>query len=454
MMRTPSNRTEMRRSFGSHIALALALLLLHTACDVGELLQVETPGKVPEEALDNPQLAQTLTNGVITDVECGWDSYVGAAAIHSDQFIQSSGNLTMRLWASRGITAEDANFAQGACQDWGYGLYTPLQTARYQAESVFLRLEQFPDAVVPTKTLLQATVRAFGAYALVAMGEGFCEISLSDVQTGEPGPVFTRRAVLEQAEQRFTEAIELGTLAASQDIVNMALGGRARVRLDLENFRGAIDDASGVPAAYTRLATRDATDPRRYNHHYEWVNGPGWRHASVAPNFRGLTWKGVADPRVRATDGGRNGFDFVTPWWFHQKVTGRETPNRLTSPQERQLIIAEASARLGDLATALSIVNDLHRTANIPAVEDSDAPTQDDVIRLVLEERNRELYAEGGHRLNDMLRFRDTKFNIPFRGEPGSIHPNGVDQSGNAYGTTTCFPLPTVERSGNPKIPK
>ena len=451
MIHSPSNRIR-GRWFGRRTLITL--LLLNTACDTGSLLDVETPGKVPEEALDNPTLARTLANSVITDVECAWDSYVGAAAVHSDQFIQASGNLTMRLWANRGIIAEDANFAQGTCQDWGYGLYTPLQTARYQAESIFTRLQGFPDAVVTNKTLLMATVRAFGAYSLVAMGEGFCETTLADLATGEPGPLITRKQALEQAEIRFSEAITLATQAANQDILNMALGGRARVRLNLENFRGAIEDASKVPATYTKLATREGSDPRRYNHHHEWVNGPGWRHASVAPNFRALTYKGVADPRVRATNSGRNGFDFVTPWWFHQKTTDRATPNRLTSPQERQLIIAEASARLGDLATARRIINELHAAVNLPSVTDADAPTQDDVIRLVLEERNRELYAEGAHRLNDMLRFRGTRFNIPFRGEPGSIHPNGIDQSGNAYGSTTCFPLPTVEKSGNPNIKK
>ncbi len=35
----------------------------------------------------------------------------------------------------------------------------------------------------------------------------------------------------------------------------------------------------------------------------------------------------------------------------------------------------------------------------------------------------------------------------------GSVHPNGVDQTGDVYGTTTCFPLPTVEREGNPNVP-
>lgn len=445
-MQTPRSERSGSRLMRRSLSLILPVVLLTSACDMQELLEVETPGKVPEESLDNPALARLLTNSVITDFECAWDGYVGAAAIHSDQFIQSSGNLTMRLWANRGVTAEDANFAQGACQDWGYGLYTPLQTARYQADNVFTRLESFTDAEVTNRTTLMATVRAFGAWSLIAFGEGFCEVAL------DGGPLMTPRQVLELAEQRFSEAITLASSANNADILNMARSGRARVRLDLENFQGAIDDASAVPATYTKLGTRDASDPRRYNHHFEWVNGAGWRHASVAPNFRALTWKGTPDPRVRATDSGRNGFDFVTPWWFHHKVTDRATPNRLTSPQERQLIIAEAAAQMGDLDRARQILDALHQAVNLPGVQAADAPTQDDVIRLVLEERNRELYAEGGARLNDMLRYRDTSFRIPFRGEPGSIHPNGVDQFGQSYGPTTCFPLPTVERNGNPNL--
>lgn len=63
----------------------------------------------------------------------------------------------------------------------------------------------------------------------------------------------------------------------------------------------------------------------------------------------------------------------------------------------------------------------------------------------VIEERNRELFAEGGQRMNDHLRF-----NIPFKGEPGSAYPNGIDHIGQAFGSTTCFALPSVERAGRP----
>ena len=91
-----------------------------------------------------------------------------------------------------------------------------------------------------------------------------------------------------------------------------------------------------------------------------------------------------------------------------------------------------------------------HERADLPAWTGS--TDADEVIAHVLEERKRELFVEGGHRLNEMLRWRGTEFEIPFLGEPGSIHPDGVDQNGAEYGPTTCFLLPDVEQDGNPNI--
>ena len=57
----------------------------------------------------------------------------------------------------------------------------------------------------------------------------------------------------------------------------------------------------------------------------------------------------------------------------------------------------------------------------------ADIPTQADVIRHVIEERRREFFVEGGHRLRDHLRWRGTEFDIPFLGEPrfGPSGPRG-----------------------------
>ncbi len=72
----------------------------------------------------------------------------------------------------------------------------------------------------------------------------------------------------------------------------------------------------------------------------------------------------------------------------------------------------------------------------------------------MIEERRREFFSEGAHRLRDHLRWRGTEFEIPFLGEPGSIHPDGrlLDPETGAplreYEDATCFPVPTVEGIG------
>ena len=112
------------------------------------------------------------------------------------------------------------------------------------------------------------------------------------------------------------------------------------------------------------------------------------------------------------------------------------------------MIIAEASALTNDLSRAIGILDDFHTAAGIPPVDAADLPTQNDVIRHVIEERRREFFVEGGHRQRDHLRWRGTEFNVPYLGEPGSDHPNGIDHQGQIYGSTTCFLVAQNEQVG------
>lgn len=447
------------------VLVAAAVL---TGCS--NILDVDLPGRVPEESLDDPTLAQVLVNGVIADVECAWNTYSAAASHQSDEWIPSSGNLNMRNWGQRKIRADDAFLGKGTC-DNNYGLYTPLQTARYQVQDVYQRLNGFDAATVPNKTRYQATVRAYGGFALIALGEGFCEVTI------DGGPLMTKAEVMAVAEQWFTEAIDLAGQVGDADLQNMSRVGRARARLDVGNWAGVIADASAVPVGYVKNATRDTNRQRRWNYLFEYLvstAGGFNRHGSVSPAFRNLTVDTLAargshtqkagkpDPRLRTFTIGsppQNGFDFVTPHYTIDKYTSRASPLPLATHKEAQLYIAEAEAQQGNLAAALAIINARHALAvdtngvGLPPWAAGATATQTEVIRHVLDERARELFAEGGHRLNDMLRYRGTAFNIPFKGEPGSVHPNGVDQTGDVYGTTTCFPLPAVERDGNPNVP-
>lgn len=431
-------------------ALFAASSLVLSGCSLDEILKVHVPGKVLEEALDNASLADVLTTGVVAEVECSWNQYVAGSAHHSDEYVPTSGNLTMRNWGQRKIYASDAGYSQGTCGGWGYPMFTPLHTARFQAEDVSRRLSEFPAEDVANLPALQATAATWGAFPLVAMGEGFCSMAI------DGGAEMTPAQVQAEAEQRFGNAISLAQAAGDETLTMQGQLGRARVRIAKGDFAGALADAGNIPDGFIVNVTRDAAESRRYNYYFERLNAPtGFRaHGSVADNYQDLTigadgmptdGDGVPDTRVNVKTDGTQAADFATVLYYHDKYNSRSDPLPLVHWHEARMYEAEAMAMQGDVDGALGKINGLREAAGLPTVTASVGAGE--IMDLVKEERRRQLFVLGGHRLHDMLRF-----NIPFLGDPGSIHPNGLDQTGAEYGNLTCFQLPEVERKGNENI--
>lgn len=454
-------RMQPRSSGRPRRVAARPLILFLAAAGVsacGDILSVETPGQVAAGDLDPPTVAALMVTSAISDFECAWTQYAAGAATHSDEYIATSGNLALRDWGMRRMRADDPTFAQGTCGGAVFPAYTPLHTARFMANDVYRRLQSPEWSGVSDLTSRMATMRAYGGYAVLALGEGFCEMTVPE-EEGTPGPLRTRDQVMQLAESYFSEAMTLAQQANNADILNMARVGRARARLNLGDFAGVIGDASGVPAAYVKSASRDATATRRVNYYFERNNAPtGFRqNAGVADHYRNLTiapdgtptqGNGVPDPRVDVFTTGGLGTDGVTIHWRSAKYPSQSAAVPIASGREARLLRAEAAARSGSPQAAVDLVNERRTELGLPTVQ----YTGQDLMPLILEERRRELFLEGGHRFNDMLRFRDTQYRIPFLGEPGSIHPNGVDPFGREYGSITCWPLPDVERAGNPRV--
>lgn len=431
-------------------ALFAASFLLLSGCSLDEILEVHVPGKVLEEDLSRSSLANVLATGVIAEVECSWNQYVAGSAHHSDEYVPTSGNLTMRNWGQRKIYASDAGYAQGTCGGWGYPMFTPLHTARFQSEDVASRLAEFPAEDVPNVAALQASVAVWGAFPLVAMGEGFCSMAL------DGGPELTPAQVQAEAEQRFATAISLAQGTGDATLTMQGQLGRARVRIAMGDYAGALADAGQIPDGFIVNVTRDDAESRRYNYYFERLNAPtGFRaHGSVADNYQNLTigpdgmptdGDGAPDTRVNVKTDGTQAADFATILYYHDKYNTRSDPLPLVHWHEARMYEAEALAIQGDVDGALAKLNGLREAAMLPAVTASVGAGE--IMDLVKEERRRQLFVLGGHRLHDMLRF-----NIPFLGDPGSIHPNGLDQTGAEYGNLTCFQLPEVERKGNENI--
>jgi hypothetical protein len=284
-------------------------------------------------------------------------------------------------------------------------------------------LEGWTDTQVTARINLLATAYAYAGYSLALLGEGFCEMAI------DVGPLMTRAQVLALAEQRFTTAITHATAANNASILNMALVGRARVRLDQGKGALAAADAALVPSGFRKDATYSSVNERRKN--TVWTRNQRDLYTSVTASFRGLTFGGVADPRVPVTNANRRGNDGLTPLWYEMKYTADNSPIPIATYAEAQLIIAEVQGG----QAAVDAINRVHTAVGLPAFSSTDPAA---IAAQVREERRRQFFADG-HRINDLLRF-----NLPF--------PSGSTLAGIPYGNVTCIPLPEAERSNNPNL--
>ncbi len=401
----------------SRLMIPAAFVATLGAC--GSLLDVEFPGRIPSEQIGDPGLAAVLTRSVIGDFECAYSNYMSGSSVHSDEYETANSNVPLANWGERTIDADQDDYVIGACEG-NFGMQRTLHTARFQSEDIYNRLNGWTDAQVAGRAGLMATVRTYGGYSYLLMGEGFCEVAF------DGGPRQSKTAALTIAETKLGEAITLATTAANQDILNLARVGLARVKLDLKKYSEAATAAQLVPAGYNKNVDRGAESPRRWNKLWRLADQTG--AYTVATAYRTMN-----DPRVLVADAGRGSFNAEVRLWRTTKYTGLNSPMRLASYIEAQLILAEALAEQGQVANAMTILNTRRAAVSLPPLV---ANTPAEAVAHVIAERQKELSFEGGHRLNDLLRK-----NIAWK-----VGANPF--TNRAYGPTTCWPHPTKEING------
>jgi hypothetical protein len=402
--------------------LALSLVVGLPACD--GLLDVSNPGSVEASDLENPALAVTILNSALGRFECAYVNHIISAAMMSRELINSSNWAPIGPFARRTEGLEDST---GSCPDGrtsnAMGSYTPLQQARYLAEDGTRLIDSFPDETVQGKTNMLAQLAAYGGYATQILGEGWCVMSF------DQGPVLTRQQVFERAEERFSSAITLAQQAGNNDLQLMATLGRARARLNQGNLAGAAADAEQIPEGFVWNANYTTVTGMRENRIYNFHNL--LRYVTVDYfNYRDLEIDGVPDHRVPVRNTGQLGQSGGIPMWAQEKYPSASAPIPIASWAEAQLIIAEARPE-----ETTAAINRLRSAQDLPAY----VPSANGRIADVLEERRRQLFLEGGHRYNDMLRHE-----IPF--------PTGLDHQDRQLGVFTCLPLPESEWQNNPNI--
>jgi hypothetical protein len=425
---TSGNRAGFRRGARWLLATTLLSVLVSGGCNTDRLLKVTAPSSLPADRLESPEYAALLVNGAVADFECAYASFITVEGIIGDELADSQ--LGAAGWP---YDRRDANTQPGgaygvnSCEsNQTPGLYRPLSTARWSADNILAKLDAWTDAEVAKRDSLIATAALYAGFSYTALGMAMCSAAI------DGGPELTEMQLFALAEERFTTAISAGGTASVPAIANAARLGRARVRLYQGNTAGAKEDAQAVPADFDFDATYSSDNNRRYNRVY--ASNIRFGFYTVEPQSRGLTTGGVEDPRTLSINSGNRGAD-GTIVWYQQKYTDFGTPVPMARYAEAQLIIAEVDGG----QTAVNIINALRDKWGLPHFESSDPQA---IRQAVIDERRRELWLEG-MRLYDVQRF-----NLPLNPPPGTPFPD----KGGFYGTTTCLPIPDIERFNNPNI--
>jgi len=430
-------RMHMMNAHARRSAAALLVLGLAATSACNSLLDVSNPSSVPASDLEDPLLMPTLEAAAIQTFQCGLVNFAATAGMLSGEFWSSNGFVNNHPWEWRGVAeikSNDGSCAYGRNSTF-MGFYTPLQTARYQLENTFDRTDKFSDTEVPTKAKIQTEMRAYAGYAYLLLGEGMCTMAV------DGGPEMTKAQVWAIAKDRFTDAIARATALNDASLLNMARAGLARANLDLGDMAGAATAARLVPTNFVKTAEYSEQVQARENRFYDLNIRDDL--ISVTPPYYNLTVLLIgqttpsADPRVPVRNVGRAGDDNVTPYWQTSKYTPATSatataPIPIASWVEAKLILAEA---VGNTTEGKAAVDSVRATKNIQPLVVNPG---DDWTTLIIEERRRQLFAEG-QRYVDMLRK-----NLPFQ--------SGTNRKGQTYSNLTCVPLPDVETRNNPNF--
>ncbi|MHB1861888.1 MAG: RagB/SusD family nutrient uptake outer membrane protein [Gemmatimonadaceae bacterium] len=437
-MRTQPTISHRHTFTGAPISLIAVLTVLATfalvSCtSTNDLLTVSSPSRIPAASLEDPADAPILVNGAVGDFECAFGAYVVLGGLIGDELDDATQTADRFPYDQRNMQSKDTRYATAACT--GLGVYTPLQTARVSADNVRRLLSGWTDQQVANRRTLLATAEVYEAYSMLLLGEGFCSTTFSTFDASgnvQYNPEIQPAQVYAQAETMFTTALADAQAANAPSLVNLALIGRARSRLDQGHLADARADAAQVPPAFAYSVTASATITRRNNR--MWAENNSLAISSSV----GAYYHNLNDPRVPVSDAHKKSVTGVS-LWQQTKYPLVSSPIRFASGDEAQLIVAEADITTNP-TEALTILNAFRAKGNEPALVPG-STTADMLKAAVIEERRRALFLEGYH-LGDFIRY-----NLPLNPPPGAAYPGG-----GTYGANRCLPLPDVERLNNPLL--
>ncbi|MHB8837711.1 MAG: RagB/SusD family nutrient uptake outer membrane protein [Gemmatimonadaceae bacterium] len=431
-MRTFMHNVIAPRARSRGITAGVVLLALG-ACS--SILDVKNPNNVPESALENPASADAQANGTLASLVRMLSGTTVPYAVATDE-LDWIGSRDAWLDLETGGLGNYLNeFTDGAFPNVG--------TARYLADQTIVNLEAFDKAgkLVNRQSLARAYLYAAVTYASIA--DMYDDFAFSS-KTTPAAPVGranmsklydTAISYLDKALVIATASTDRYNITAYRARVKHAKGvwskispkGTVNTASPLVNDAGAVADANAALA----LAGGDA----KFNlvNNLEATAGINiWFEVNGRNEHRvGAAYTNLKDPISGATD------PTTTASLAAFKAFGTQSGTLwITSNRELRLILAEAALAAGNTAEFTAQINTVRALDGKPAYA-AQIPAQ----QMLVYERQAQLWLMR-RRLEDMYRFglTDPKW---------SNNPN-FESAFTVKGL--LFPIPNVERLGNPCI--
>lgn len=424
-----------RRGRGRGVLAAFLLAALVSGCD--SFFEVDLPGRLVAEDLNDPALAENLALAVQGDLECGFRGYLFNDVLWSGVGTYLGAYREWFLTEQRSIGKQDGG--NGDCTHIRRPAWLPMHIVRNQADVAIELIGGFADGDVGDRDYLMAKAYVYGGYATEFLAEHYCSVVF-----GGDGVERSREEGFEAAAELFTSGLELARGASHSDagrLRNLALVGRARARLNMGDGTGAVADAQQVENGFVGYLDYQLGDPRRE----WWVSANDFPvNISIRSHYRNLTVEGLVGGEPVVMDDPRVPLEFLgldrpgLEHWNQTKYPNEGVDIPFATWREAQLVIAEV---LGG-QEAVAIINNLRATVSELGWVSDDHPglppfrsTDEDEIRAqVIEERRRELFLQGTT-IGDDIRTGE------WRNWPGGTTAGGLPIDTSA----SCLPVPIVE---------
>ena len=411
----------MQRS-RSWLSLGVAVLLpVLGAC--GDIFEVESPGRIADDNLNDPDAVPGLVVGMSYDVARAMNNSVELSSLAAGE-LTHGGSYNWADIPTGIILPEDVN-----------GTWSALMRPKWTTAHGIERLKTMLSADDFAKNADVARAYMLAGYANRIVGELVCET------VTDGGPSEANTTEWDRGIANFDQAIAIGTAAGVANVVNGAYAGRASLKAWKGDWTGAAADAAKVAPNFLLLApimSEGLTNTLFYetDNRYEYtVFGTEF---AARPGDKRAVWDtafvGAGSSRKVAT--GANG---STPHYKQLKYTSFSSDMPLAKGTEMLVLRAEAELRKAtpDINQAYALMNQARTQVGMTALPV--ATTLAQAWKDLQFERGATTWLEN-RRLWDLRRWN---------AEPTSSPAH------NAFltGRDKCVPISENERNANPNLP-